>query len=198
MGSDGAASVVIGPDESTIPLGNMDTGKGNWGSWTNAWVFLKAWDTILVNCHYMSHDWVVKVDPDTVWFPERLKAHLQWSGTQWSGDDAWWLNNWGHGFYMIGCIEVMSRAAVERYGQRKGECQWILNSHSGPCPGAEDLYIARCLNDQLGVQRRSDQSVAQHMGGNQCWNHNTVAYHPFKSLGLYKMCISEATGEADS
>jgi hypothetical protein len=193
MLSDGDDGVEVGPNESSRPLGGMNTGKGGWGSWVNAGVFLKAWDAVLVDCHYLGHDWVVKVDPDTVFFPDRLKTHLQWSQNPWSGDDAWWLHNWNGGWYMIGAIEVMSRAAVERYGERKAECLWMVRHGGGPCPGAEDSYIARCLNDQLGVERRVDTNCAQHMGGNQCWDHNKVAYHPFKSTGLYEMCVKQAT-----
>jgi hypothetical protein len=194
--SSGDEGVEIGADESSIPIGRVHSDTGDWGSWTNARVFLKAWEAIVYDCRYMGSDWVVKVDPDTVFFPHRLKTHMQWNQIPWSGDDPWWLHNWNVGYWMIGAIEVMSRAALERYSQRWKECVWIIRSKLGPCPGAEDTYIARCLNDQLQVPRRVDENCAQHYGGhNHCWDKSKVAYHPFKNVDGQERCVKEATRE---
>jgi len=50
---------------------------GKWHSALNTPVFNKIWTKVRDMGIYLRHDWVVKADPDTVWFPERLKIVLQ-------------------------------------------------------------------------------------------------------------------------
>jgi len=43
-------------------------------SWLNTLVFIKAWQLVKWDGRYQKHDWTVKVDPDAVFFPERLRT----------------------------------------------------------------------------------------------------------------------------
>merc|ERR1719436_705774 len=59
-----------------------DDEKGKYGvdgattrSFLNTFTFIKAWDR-LIEEGLIWHDWVVKVDPDTVVPPDRLRTHL--------------------------------------------------------------------------------------------------------------------------
>merc|ERR1719188_254148 len=39
----------------------------------NTPVFEKVWEKVIQDKHFRAHDWVVKTDPDTVFFPERIR-----------------------------------------------------------------------------------------------------------------------------
>jgi hypothetical protein len=172
----------IGSGESTTPIGDITCEKGGWGSWVNTKIFVNAWDAIIKDGRYQRHDWVVKVDPDTVFFPERLKAHL--NGAQ--GGQMWWLKNVA-GYTTIGALEVFSRAAVEVYGRRRMEpqCQnHIIGS-------AEDQYICECMSS-FGAYPWKDFNALQHMKGNQCFDSSKIAFHPFKDVSLYESCVHQA------
>jgi len=43
----------------------------------NTFVFRQAWSQLFASGAYRDHDWTVKVDPDTVLFPERLRVLLK-------------------------------------------------------------------------------------------------------------------------
>lgn len=176
-------SVEVGADECSIAIGSTDCQKGGWGSWINSWAFVKAWETIVKDGRYKQHDWVVKVDPDTVFFADRLKAHMQGA----SGDDPWWLKNVPFsGYPTIGALEVFSRAAMDAYSLRgSSECDsWAVNS-------AEDEWICKCVT-KLGAHPRQDDYALQHMKGDQCSDGRIVAFHPHKTVWSYERCVNEA------
>jgi hypothetical protein len=177
-------SVEVG-GECSVPIGHTDCRKGGWGSWINSWTFVKAWEAIAADGRYRRHDWVVKVDPDTVFFPERMKAYNHMHG--WSADDLWWLKNVPFEYPTIGAIEAFSRAAMDAYADRgRKECDyWAVNS-------AEDEWICKCMT-RLGAHSISDLNALQHMKGDQCWNDNIVAFHPHKTTWSYERCVAEAT-----
>lgn len=62
---------VTGPNGEPIslfvPLG------GRWHTALNRDVFNQVWLKVVEVDHYRKHDWIVKVDPDSVFFPKRLK-----------------------------------------------------------------------------------------------------------------------------
>jgi len=49
---------------------------GRWGTALNTGVFNRLWTEVIRQGRYRHHDWVVKVDPDAVFFPERLRQML--------------------------------------------------------------------------------------------------------------------------
>mmetsp|Transcript_98325 Transcript_98325/g.246412 ORF Transcript_98325/g.246412 Transcript_98325/m.246412 type:complete len:894 (-) Transcript_98325:201-2882(-) len=50
---------------------------GKWHTALNTPVFNKIWTKVRDMGIYLEHDWVIKADPDTVWFPERLLLVLK-------------------------------------------------------------------------------------------------------------------------
>lgn len=50
---------------------------GKWHTALNTPVFNKIWTKVKDMGIYLKHDWVVKADPDTVWFPKRLVQVLR-------------------------------------------------------------------------------------------------------------------------
>merc|ERR1712045_906584 len=106
----------------TIKLGADPTTKGSWGSWQNTEIFLKAWDHIVQEGVYRQTDWTVKIDPDTVFFPDRLKGHVSQRPSR-----AAYMQNTAGPHPLLGPIEVFSREAVQLYSERGSECggDWV-------------------------------------------------------------------------
>merc|ERR1711997_157881 len=60
--------------------------KGDWhfgkrketGAWVNTGMFIQVWKAIGDTNAHAGMDWVVKVDPDAVFVPERLRDRIQW------------------------------------------------------------------------------------------------------------------------
>jgi len=50
---------------------------GKWGTALNTNIFNRVWTEILRRGRYRFHDWAVKVDPDAVFFPDRLQNLLR-------------------------------------------------------------------------------------------------------------------------
>merc|ERR1712238_522172 len=48
------------------------------GSWVNTGMFIQVWKAIGEANVYQNYDWVVKVDADAVFVPERLQERIQW------------------------------------------------------------------------------------------------------------------------
>merc|ERR1712087_1051176 len=46
------------------------------GAWINAPFYANAWEAIAKDGSWADYDWTVKVDPDTVFLPDRLKLKL--------------------------------------------------------------------------------------------------------------------------
>jgi hypothetical protein len=172
-------SIEIGLGERTVAIGTTDCIKGSWGSWVNTKIFVKAWDAVLQDGRYKRHDWVVKVDPDTVFFPHRMKAHLKGA----TGDDKWWLKN-TLGYPTIGALEVFSRAAVLSYGERKEACRDRITG------SAEDQYICDCMSN-FGAWPWKDLTALQHKKGDLCLDESRIAFHPFKNVLSYERCMNQ-------
>jgi len=77
------SSILLDTDEpSPVPVSLLDFSLavpygGKWHTALNTDVFNKVWTKIVSLKHYRMHDWVVKADPDSVLFPERLVQLLQ-------------------------------------------------------------------------------------------------------------------------
>jgi len=150
---------------------------------------MRAWRKIFESGVYKQHDWVVKVDPDAVFFPERLRQHLKPQG-----DGAWsrkYFRNCPQFRSMQGPLEVLSRGAVDAFAAGNGQClSWIDLGHIG-----EDGFLQKCL-DSLGIQQVRDWTLLTDLYCGQqprpCANRWTVAFHPFKPKKDYFMCMNES------
>lgn len=158
----------------------------------NVNIFIEAFDTIRRDGRFRNHDWVVKVDPDAVFLPARLKQHLRLL-PPYPGMNVYLLNC-DKGFGFFGSIEVYSRLALDTYFTGLSECQSGLDWQKM----GEDLFMRRCM-DFLSVEHRKDYDLLAdgyckpQSGG--CVDGNKVAFHPFKtSLSLMK-CMDQ-TGQS--
>jgi len=177
----------VGPGVRPIEIGNVTSPPALWGSVMNAKPFVRAWDTVIRAQHYWNCGWVVKVDPDTVFFPERLSQHL----AEMPAHTPFWVRNWDYKFGMLGCIEILSVPALQLYAKRKRECLAGNISAEG-----EDGWLAFCLNDILGVPSQLDTGVLDYAGElNACvWRRDVPAFHPFKDPAMFTQCLDSSTG----
>jgi len=157
-------------------------------TYLNAQTFISAWDAILEDGQLWMHDWTVKVDPDTVFFPDRLRLHV--------------MPHKGASLYFQNCkpaesptpivfgsLEVYSHKAMEIYAANKERCksgfQW-----SG---WSEAQFMQSCM-DLLGVGHQFDRSLLgdSRCDAASCSDWTRVSFHPYKELDGYFDCLHES------
>jgi len=156
-------------------------------------VFMAAWWQVITDGTFLRCDWTVKVDPDSVFLPSRLRRILPRHS---DGPHGVYLNNCRLG--LRGSLEVFSRKAVLRWGSGSEEC--LMRSEgadvcNGPCLWGEDQFIDWCLSKVLHVKRDDafglllDERCTPPQGWTACSDTSRVAYHPFKDEGAYTQCL---------
>lgn len=160
-------------------------------SFLNTEIFLLAWDTLISSGRLWAHSFVVKADPDAVFFPDRLQKHV----AQYQGTPVYFPNclKWGHPL-LYGALEVLSTEALGIYKDRLAECKAL------PWHGwGEDYYIQHCM-DMLGVAQApdGDQVADDRCIGAPCSDWTKVAFHDFKSPEEWYTCFQTAIGESRS
>jgi len=159
------------------------------GLWLNVDIFMNAWKKIFIAQEYLKRDWTVKVDPDAVFLPSRLRNHLR----PFNGGMLF-FRNCPKFSSMQGPLEVLSRDAVVNFGRNYNNCvNGIDQSHIG-----EDGFLQKCM-EMLGVGSSQDWSllVDKYCGQEPapCTNGWAAAFHPFKDVRLYAKCLND-TGHA--
>jgi len=166
-------------------------------SWVNTKGFMDAWVWIISNGRMDAHDWVAKVDPDAVFFPDRLKIHLddgRFKGAAKSENGVYLKNCFsGPDLQLYGSLEVLSSRAVRALGPAVDNCRNILDYERM----GEDMWLQRCL-DQIGVASVEDYDglVADGYcprGPKGCWA-QVAAFHPFKLPAQWSECYRQASG----
>lgn len=162
-------------------------------TWVNTEIFIAAWDKIIEDRQYLNHDWTVKVDPDTVFLPARLRKHLDDHRIRKSasGENGVYLRNCQggpNGLQLFGSLEVLSRRAVSHYAKAGKACR------NAPDRGimGEDMWLQRCL-DSIGVGFVADWKV---VADGYCpgapppgdCTMDRAAFHPFKLTAQWYQC----------
>jgi len=172
--------------ESAIIRTTMDGTAGN------AKLFANMWDSVITDGRWRNHAWTVKVDPDAVIMPERVRWHV----AQHTGEKVYVLNcNKVPGSpnfpMMFGSVEIFSFQAMEAFSTGKEECkaqmgQWLES-------WGEDYYMGKCM-DLIHVGRINDFEVVGDSvcTGVDCNNPGTGAFHAFKSWGAWGLCHQQA------
>lgn len=148
----------------------------------NTALFVNAWNVLIWGGKWRMHAFTVKVDPDAVFFPDRLRWHL----TGYIGQKVFVINC-HKGDMIYGALEIFSFAAIQEWARRGKTC---------PAPNnfGEDKYMTTCM-DFLGVARVHDESV---LGDKLCdtfsgcqngWN---AAFHSFKDVPSWEGCWNQA------
>eukprot|EP00443_Scrippsiella_acuminata_P023931 CAMPEP_0115284640 /NCGR_PEP_ID=MMETSP0270-20121206/61003_1 /TAXON_ID=71861 /ORGANISM="Scrippsiella trochoidea, Strain CCMP3099" /LENGTH=225 /DNA_ID=CAMNT_0002701605 /DNA_START=17 /DNA_END=691 /DNA_ORIENTATION=+ len=192
-----AATLTSAASQCTLPTtvvdvraaarGDMSIPSYTTNSWLNVENFLAAWASILKSGRYLNRDYTVKTDPDAVFFPQRLRPLLP------SAPGPTYLLNCNK-FYraMYGSVEVISREAVQVFGERGPDCKasFVNQTHWG-----EDWYLQRCFF-WLGLKGTARFGMVSDFNGHctddvpdSCLDGDQVAFHPFKSVDRYGECL---------
>lgn len=168
---------------------------GDWKSIVNTDIFIRTWKKVKADGQYKMHDWTVKVDTDAVFFPFRLKYHLEHSLRP-PADAALYMKNIDFKFGFMGSLEVLSKGAVDLYLANVDSCAEHLGENGG-----EDHFTMACL-DSLGVGHMRDNSLLndKYMSGkafhlfdvDPCLDQGNVAFHPYKHINSWLGCYNVA------
>lgn len=174
---------------------------GRWNTYLNAPMFSLVWDLVTRDGRWRQHDWVVKADPDTVFFPDRLKnivASADYNVINGPGSRGVFLNNCFLGLH--GPLEVLSRVAVFSLMQRKSSPE---ESRLPVCSTdeREDVNLMECLLS-AGVDQREEYRALAEKDCNRDdhwqspeWKECTgpeAAFHPFKTVEEHTACRNRA------
>lgn len=194
-------TMQIGPNFiSTYVFVNMECKKGGeFHTVLNKYIFDAVWKQLVDDGVYKSYTWTVKVDPDAVFFPGRLKGLV---AKYTPGPEGLYLNNCPRrGLH--GPLEVLSSKAVEMYVSYVSKCDTHFTQLcSGDCQWGEDMFLDQCLLRVLGVRRRNETQllVEDHCdpppNWRSCEDYSYVAYHPFKSTEEYQACLESSANFA--
>jgi len=162
----------------------------------NAWIFIEVWRKVIDVGDYKNYNWVVKVDPDAVFFADRLTKRLSLHA------GAGYINNCKYG--MHGPIEVFSSRAIDTLeedyhkswdGKAPKKC--VTGQHFGQW--GEDMFMDQCLDKILKVSPRplDDKLMCESHCECRSWywcneSPDMVSYHPFKTVDSYKNCMANA------
>mmetsp|Transcript_11068 Transcript_11068/g.22914 ORF Transcript_11068/g.22914 Transcript_11068/m.22914 type:complete len:289 (-) Transcript_11068:98-964(-) len=153
----------------------------------NTRVFLRVWERVFARAAFARRDWTVKVDPDTVFLPGRLREHLRRGP---SPRQRVFLVNCRFGLH--GPLEVLSRPAVSALEAGLRRCR--AERAAGLDTEGEDMYLAACLK-LLGVRGVEDfglLSDAACMERPFPCTSGRPAFHPLKRVDKYRRCLAQA------
>jgi hypothetical protein len=160
----------------------------------NSPIFQKLWQQLAQDGEFRRHGWTVKVDADTVFLPERLRAVVGGLDSELSqSHKGIFLNNCKLGLH--GPLEVISRRAMEVFAASWDSVQ------CGYAP-QEDVYLQECMQN-LGVKQidEFDRLLAEKECERDGWYQDPdwrkcegskAAFHPFKTPDEYQQCLNRA------
>lgn len=176
-----------------------------WGWDLNSQQFSSVWAGLRGQCDGAkkdspceAFDWFVKVDIDTVLFPEKLKVHLGASNSE----ELFVQNCKG---FNRGSLEVLSGKGLKKWhdSAKKALCENSKNL-------AEDIWLQDCMK-KIGMPIRVDKSIikddyCKQLGVKKIfWSvrkaHHRVdraakcsdghpAYHPYKDMDEFEECVA--------
>jgi hypothetical protein len=179
---------VAGPVH-TLQIRSTGCYNGRDGTAANSLIFMNAWERIHEDLRFKAHDWTIKVDPDAVLLPERLRKHLaplngrkvfvrncnRFSGPDWP--------------MMYGAVEAISGPAASVFTQEWKRCKDELSWQAW----GEDVFMVNCLK-HLGMDSAVDLKLVGdgRCSGVDCKDRWKAAFHPFKTVKDWMHCWGQA------
>jgi len=209
------ADADIGGDLKTIKVNDVENEfhvvkRKTQHTWVNTGLFKQVWKDMRVrwNDGLNDADWVVKVDADAVFLPERLRKVLSEQADTYTG--VYLENCKGVEYGYFGNLEVSSKKAFKLLLDNLESCSqkidWVKGTKLGPI--GEDLFAQMCM-DWQGVAKVSNfevttdgacPSTRKRYGQKDnkkwkppCGELKTPALHPFKKPVEYFQCLDATT-----
>jgi hypothetical protein len=156
------------------------------GSVHNIDSFTNAWEQVKQNGRWKHYDWTVKVDSDAVFFPKRLRWHID--GLRTPMGAAVYLRNTEFKFHFLGALEVLSREAMALYFERADQCDQYVGKEGG-----EDYWLLQCL-EGIGVNYQYDPELLydKYAAQNGCESTWAAAFHFYKTGASWIECHDES------
>lgn len=182
---------------------------GDGGDWSfNSWMFIAIWKSVVTHGRWQYHDWTAKVDPDAVFFPDRLRPLLM------EHHGSAFVTNCRVGVH--GAVQVLGRMPLailaEDYakswdGMSPARCiADVPIIEYGNC--TRDTFLDACLVKVLlavplaGPSRTTDQRLAcqadcdcnlqesQHCRG------FSASFYPHRTVEDYQRCMDSSVAHA--
>mmetsp|Transcript_44189 Transcript_44189/g.127646 ORF Transcript_44189/g.127646 Transcript_44189/m.127646 type:complete len:408 (+) Transcript_44189:72-1295(+) len=188
--------------EMVKKMKSSQVGMGDWSkkgtatsSWLNVLIFVEAWQTLIDEGVVMKHDWTAKLDPDAVFFPDRLRVRLQPyfppgdSRPLWVANcDRVW-NNQPPTLKIFGSFEVFSSSALLAYNASSGDCMKNLPWKRW----GEDLFMEQCMKMlKVGIVNGVSFLGDARCHYAPCSDQTKVTFHHFKSVGSWLSCWGQS------
>lgn len=190
-------TVCAGVTTTVVPTDLTVTFGGDSYTALNSWIFIAVWKRVIDDQRHKQHAWIVKVDADAVFFPDRLRPIVA------AHAGVGFINNCKYGLH--GPIEVLAAQALDVLeadykssfdGKAPKDCVQKLEFGLW----GEDFFLSRCLWEVHGVTRETEPSL---MCEAHCdcpdwyWcDGAAVTYHPFKRADMYKQCMANSIAAA--
>jgi len=180
--------------DAHLHLNSWKSTSAKWDSGFNTLVntdvFLDVWKHVKADGRYASYDWTVKVDADSVFFPDRLRSHL--AALHAPKLMPIYVKNTAADFGFLGAIEVFSKEALDVYfsgdaeGANDEHCLKEITTQAG-----EDGFMKGCM-DILGAGFMTDIDVLRTPAATDCGDANRVCFHAFKDVAAWEGCYNAA------
>jgi hypothetical protein len=181
------------------------------GCYVNTGIFSDVWRKIDEEAKWTAFDWVVKVDPDAVFVPARLKKSLV--NTYEAEGGSYYVNCPYVEYGFFGNLELFTKTAFATLLANIDDCKadvdtinWKVGVHSGKYgPMGEDLFAQTCM-DKHGVRRanffgqtqdgaceakRDPERVKDKKFQPHCdWAYG-ASIHPFKEVAQWNQCYEQ-------
>lgn len=197
------SSVLLRPKIGDKPRINTDVIPGSmqcefggvYNTALNTEVFVRVWKKVFSDNIFTKYDWTVKVDPDAVFLPDRLRDHASryLYLRLFTSASPVYLNNCKDGLH--GPIEVISLGGMESFRSGITRCEDALRGEFDQF--GEDVFLRHCLK-LLGVVKADDFGMLQETACDPfpdkpmpCVS-GKVAFHPLKSPVIYFQCLDQA------
>jgi len=161
----------------------------------NAELFMHVWESVRDSGLYKETDWTIKVDPDAVLLPSRLRQHLD----KFTGQKGYIVNcakpYMPEGPMMFGALEAISRLALDMYVWKMDDCKNGLPWQQW----GEDLFMGKCL-EKIGVSRINDWQIYSDgvCRGVDCGDPDAAAFHPMKDVDSWMRCLEQTKNPHES
>jgi len=193
--SNRSLTVAPGLETSVVPVDLTVKFGGDSYSALNTWIFIAIWKKVIDEGWHKQYAWIVKVDPDAVFFVDRLRPILA------ANLGAGYINNCRFGLH--GPIEVLAANTLSTFeadyasswdGKAPDKC--VKQLHFGQW--GEDFFLSQCMKKVYNIYPKLDENLmceAHCSCPSWYWcadGTQRVTYHPFKRVDMYSQCMANA------